>query len=322
MIHFSIQHHGDNWEHLYWLAKSLASAQGSIDVALDGSGELATQLGARLAGPSVTVRQSLPVVWAGPSVVMQMREAMAHSVGVPGWEWFINLSGSCIPLVDPYQMAQRLRALQSRTGKHSFVFSFQVKRAPVWVPYAGPGSGKVAKLFRVPYVGDLAVERLVEAGRFNPVAEIEMRRSLWCAELATATGKQLLLRGLMPPELQDRQAFWRQYPYTLGRQWVVLHRKVVEWLVSSPQVSQVATLLGQTFLPDETFFQTCLASAPPDLKEGIDMKNNLRTKMGTPGRITAESLAHLAIGDALFSRKASGPLPALHRAAETLWQRP
>jgi hypothetical protein len=101
---------------------------------------------------------------------------------------------------------------------------------------------------------------------------------------------------------------------------VVLHRSVVEWLVESPAVAEMATLLAQTFLPDETFFQTALTQAPASLREGIGSKDNLRGKLGANSAGSPEALRLARAEGALFARKAKGHLPTLHAQVEhELW---
>lgn len=321
MIHFSIQHHGTQWTHLHWLVRALASDSSRIDITLDAPAADVAAL-AQQTGHLATVRRSQPVIWAGPSVMQQMRESLLFAAEQPGWEWFINLSGSCIPLRRPADMVAILARQRADAGLHSHLFAFPVRRAPVWLAYAGPGSGQRLPLFRISVVADQVVEGLMNtAGEpFNPMSTIELRRTLACTECCSETDKFMQLRALTAPELRDRQQFWTRHPWVIGRQWVVLHRSVVDWLVESPAVAEMATLLAQTFLPDETFFQTALAQAPASLREGIGTKDNLRGKLGTHGAGAPPALRQAHAEGALFARKAKGDLAALHAMVESeLW---
>ena len=320
MIHFSVQHHGRDWTHLRWLAGALARAGGSIDVALDAPAADVAELAGLLQGVA-PVRQSLPVIWAGPSVMTQMRDALLHALDQPGWTWFMNLSGSCIPLLAPEHMAARLATRQRLEGWHSYHTVFPVRRPEVWLDHRGPGSGAAHALARIQVHADAAVEALLgQPEGFNPMAAIEWRRTLHCQEQVSEAGKALLLRGLSRPERADREAFWRAHPHVIGRQWVTLHRSVVEWLVAAPEVREVATLLAQTFLPDEAFFQTALAAAPAALRQGLHQRDHQRVKLGAPPTRSAEALRAQAQAGALFARKAKGDLAALHRSLpEQVW---
>ncbi|MBQ0957335.1 hypothetical protein KAK06_00055 [Ideonella sp. 4Y11] len=324
MIHFSIQHHGQQWAHLHWLVRALSGEGGQVDVTLDAPAADVATLAAEI-GPLATVRRSQPVIWAGPSVMQQMRESLLFAAERPGWDWFINLSGSCIPLRRPAAMAEALARHRAETGLHSHLFAFPVRRPPVWLAYAGLGSGRRLPLFRISVVADQVVEGLMAAPGepFNPMSRIELRRTLACTECCTETDKFLQLRALTSPELRDRQRFWTTHPYVIGRQWVVLHRSVVEWLVESPQAAAVATLLSQTFLPDETFFQTALSQAPEALKAGIGTRHNLRGQLGANGAGAPPALRQAHAEGALFARKAKGDLAALHAMVESeLWNVP
>jgi Core-2/I-Branching enzyme len=321
MIHFSIQHHGQQWTHLHWLVRALAGEHGRVDVTLDAPAADVATLAAEI-GPLATVRRSQPVIWAGPSVMQQMRESLLFAADRPGWEWFINLSGSCIPLRPPARMLAVLERQRADTGLHSHLFAFPVRRAPVWLAYSGPGSGQRQPLFRISVLADRVVEDLMAAPGepFNPMSSIELRRTLACTECCSETDKFMQLRALTAPELRDRQQFWSRHPYVIGRQWVVLHRSVVEWLVESPQAAEVATLLSQTFLPDETFFQTALTQAPQTLRAGIGTRHNLRGQLGASGAGSPEALRQARADGALFARKAKGHLPTLHALVEhELW---
>lgn len=324
MIHFSVQHHGTQWDHLHWLVRALATDSSRIDVTLDAPAADVAALDA-LVGGLATVRRSQPVIWAGPSVMQQMRESLLFAAEQPGWEWFINLSGSCIPLMRPADMLAALEQRRAATGLHSHLYAFAVRRPPVWLTYAGPGTGQRRALFRISVIPDHTVETLMEAPdeAFNPMSTIELRRTLACAEHCTETDKFMLLRGLTPPELRDRQQFWTVHPHLIGRQWVVLHRSVVDWLVESPQTAAVATQLAQTLLPDESFFQTALSQAPAPLRAGIGTTHNLRGKLGANSAGTPDALRQSRAEGALLARKAKGHLPTLHAMVEReLWNTP
>jgi hypothetical protein len=307
MIAYNIQHHGNKLDHLQWLTKALAEHAAVVDVCLDSPQEPINTFSTYCTANSldnVRVFKSMPVIWAGPSVVNQMRDMLRLALEKNDWEWLINLSGSCAPVVHPKQIYSILKAHSLTTQKKNFCHGYQPKQPNFWLKSNGIDGYFLCNQWRTSLYMDHAAHREFELGNLNPLMKSPQRRGIYCSEqLVSHNKKSLLIRGLYPSEWADRIAFYKQTKFFIGRQWVILHRSAVEWLCTAPKVAHIYNFLNQTFCPDESFFQTCLAEAPQPIREATDFSWNFRHRYGAPGKPTANELLYPNKQGALFARK-------------------
>lgn len=324
MIYYSIQHHGESLKNLVWLIKHLAPHSSHLEVALDSPNEVIVQAQNRLKHvDNVSLAKSTPVTWAGPSVVSQMREALHSSLNYEKWEYFINLSGTCVPILRPDRIFSAIKAKVRASKKTNFCYAFKPNKPDYWLSYIPSDEWKHVKFNRVNAYLDLAASEAFQLGKLDPVRNIMQRRGVYCAERPDLSNKSLLLRGLYRSELSDRMLFWTINPHVVGRQWVVLHRKTVEWICSSILASDIYNMLSQTFLPDESYFQTCLASAPKNIFNNTDFSGCFRNRLGAAIKLDMDELARAESKGALFARKIGDMEDGLRDLIETsLWIKP
>lgn len=325
MIHYSLQHFGHQHQHLIWLIKHLIRNCSSLDLAYDGNLSDLAQLAQQLPmdGHShLHLRQSIPVLWGGGSIQMQMRDALHHAMQQPDWTWFINLSGTCVPLIHPEHLADALRNRQKQQGTHSYCFSFSPPPPTVWIDYQRPETHIELLLSgRTPAVIDAGVAAYHTQNPFNPGSAVALRRTVHCSEIALPDRKALMIRGLTGPERADRQREFACMGHHVGRNWVILHRSVVEWLCTSHLATQISNMLEHSCFSDEAFFQTCLHNAPDSIKSKVNLRNNLRGRLGSPGVLTPKELCKNAAAGALFTRKVpKNPAPLWQFLEHQLWQ--
>ena len=108
--------------------------------------------------------------------------------------------------------------------------------------------------------------------------------------------------GLTKSELEERLHFFDKKPLKVGRQWVVLHRSTVEWMLNSMHVKKILDMTSKFFISDEIFYQMALFSDEnPNLKQLS--KDNLRYKLGSPVKINKDNIQDVLNSEKLFARK-------------------
>ena len=300
MIYYDIQHHG-GVGNLRWLVAQLDHPRNFINVSYDGSDEGLKRVASAMPDTEgrLQVAKSLPVTWCGPSQIRQMRAMLTKALAHEGWEYFANLSGLDFPLVSQRKLHERLIFEDKQNSKTSFCFGFQPKKAEYWLAENGNENIHKRKYTRLMIYCDDAVNDQFNSGELNPVSEIMQRRALFCEE---REDKSLFIRGLTQKELANRKLFWRTNTYFIGRTWMLLHRKQVEWLMESEYFEYVYKHLLETFEPDETLFPTVLFSDHNPFKHELS-KNNLRFRLGMPSAINLANIGEVLTSSACFARK-------------------
>lgn len=98
-----------------------------------------------------------------------------------------------------------------------------------------------------------------------------------------------------------------RYGHFIGRQWIILHREVVEWLVESGAATDAADWLETTFIPDETVFQSIFAQPGIPFSDQLHIGNKW-CKDGGPMPLTEEEYANAVADGSFFARKVSPQL--------------
>lgn len=272
-----------------------------INVTYDGDiqnlKELNTKPDRNIGGFCVT--KSLPVTWCGPSQIYQMKKSIEKALEFSGWQYFVNLSGVDIPLVSQHQFFERLKFEQKVNNKTSFCFGFKPNKPHYWLEQNEEFSRVERNYSRLQIVCDGEVDRELHTGNLNPISRVMERRALYCEEIGN---KRLFIRSLTNDEINFRKAFWNKHSYTVGRTWMVLHRKQVEWLVDSPLFTEIFEHLQTTFEPDETLYPSVLFSKQNPFISELS-KDNLRYGLGSPISISRDDIETILSSDACFARK-------------------
>lgn len=305
MIYYDVQHHGST-EHLSWLAKQL-SDDGSnlVNISLDKEHSSITsfrnQVGNDIA--NLQIEKSIPISWCGPSQMAQQMHMLSSALKQQNWDYFINLSGSCYPLKSQSYIKSQLRKCAAE-GITSFCYSFLPKKASLWLERNLELDCNYTNLkyLRLNLTCDKAVSNALSNNEFDPVRSVMHRRGVHCTE--DPINNSLTLRGLYQHEKEGRKKFWDENPYMVGRAWVILSRKQVEWIVSTDFTYELYNQLSQTFEPDETFFPSLLFNKRNPFISELS-RNNFRYKLGAPEVIDSESLINSFASDAFFARKLS-----------------
>jgi hypothetical protein len=300
LIYYDIQHHG-HVERLEWLVSQLFHSKNHINVTYDGNIENLSLL-KKLKKPDdclLSFSSSIPVTWCGPSQIFQMKKSLETALQSPHWEYFVNLSGVDIPLVSQKSFLDKLAFERKQNNKTSFCFGFKPNKSPYWLRQTEEFRRVERKYSRLQIVCDSEVNQELMRGELDPIKRVMERRALYCEEIGN---KRLFVRSLTQDEINYRKAFWAKHSYMVGRTWMVLHRKQVEWLAESRLFTQIFEHLQTTFQPDETLYPSVLFSDQNPFIHELS-KDNLRYGLGTPKSITPNDLTTVLNSKACFARK-------------------
>lgn len=305
MIYYDIQHHG-NVDSIQWLASILDDGENFLNFSLDMGLERISEFSDWLENKNVNGRakKSYPITWCGPSQMVQMQQSLHTALEVDGWEYFANLSGACFPNKSQKFIKKQLRH-KYKDGFHSFAYTFVPNKPSCWISHTYKSID--FKFYRKNYrrLQLECTQDVVEGleNDFHPVGDVMQRRAVHCSEIAGE--KKLYLRGLLPWELSARKKFWENNRYIIGRTWVILHRKQVEWLVSSKVSMEFYANCLNMFEPDETYIPSLLMSKENKFLGGVE-NNNFRYLMGGPRVIRRSDIDKIFKSPCFFARKLPG----------------
>jgi hypothetical protein len=302
MIYFHLQGAPD-FARLPFLCGMLAKNGCEVGLNLDAKLSLDAERQAILADlPAQIVPGSRPITWGGASQVECLLRGIRHALASSSsWEYLANLSFTDAVIRPIPDLQAFLRASAARNVRN-FVFNYGEK-APEFPPQQ---SGEAAsqpvywrndvRIFVQPVLKDLFAN-----WEKSPLGIAALRPGLFLDE--DGDKAELRFRTLSPGERSDRQAFFRAGGYRHGRQWVMLHRSMCEWLVSSDLAHGIWQVMQHVFVADEAFFQTaCFHPACPHRQETAN--RSLHLADGTAQQIDDSWLERLQHGPgAFFARK-------------------
>jgi hypothetical protein len=147
----------------------------------------------------------------------------------------------------------------------------------------------------------LPIERWSQRGGIDRVRSWWFRRPAWAPKQLPPMVRVRGVRRTPPP-----------LPIFGGSQWMVLHRRAYEHLLTLPATDPVLKLMRRALLPDELFIQTTLANSP--LRDHLvnDDLHHIKWSGGShPEPFEATDLPTLHKSSALFARKFAAGDPLL-----------
>src|SRR4029079_18863552 len=117
--------------------------------------------------------------------------------------------------------------------------------------------------------------------------------------------KVIYLRPMTAIERMAGESFFSQYPMWFGRQWLILHASTIDGMFSDTRFFEFYKMIGDTFIPDECFFQSVVWHTLADKRQIVG--NNLRYKDGGPAILTDAIYDELQNSPAAFARKVIVP---------------
>jgi hypothetical protein len=295
LIYYAIQAH-QYTEAFEWLLKALTKDDAQIDISFDMSHQSVLEANEKLKGEfgnNFNVNQSQPVSWGGRTLTKEMLNALKRSLETPNWKWFINLSGACFPTKPSRDLFGYLEARRIENGLLGYCNAFQSKKEPLEIPYKAFAPDKQITYARVEFISDFELSEMIHNKQLDPARNVMHRSALRYVE----TGKNLF-------ELHRRKSGEKKFPQKpwFGRQWVALHRSIVEQLVYSPNTYQVYQNLKECFISDESFFQELLFSDNASITSKIS-KSNLHFRGGGSKILDIEAVKQIEKSDIFFVRK-------------------
>lgn len=313
MIHYAIHDYGTG-ANLPLLVDLLQGPGISIDISFDSDESSLERVRQALADhpPPLTLRHSPSISWGGNGLHTAMLQSMQHALQQPDWNYFINLSGSCLPLRTPTELLRQLEENAER-GRLGFCNSYRLGKPLAWVssqiePAARKDCINHNVHGRASFLVDPCLKDMVEQNRLDPPRNIGQRVGLMYTEIEKNT---YWVRPLSPDELRERARFLAEQPLRYGRHWLVLHRSIVAWLLQSTILERSMHFMAGCFISEEMIFAMALFSQDNPYLAAMDT-DNLRHLQGGPQRIPLDELPTLLnSGDRLTARKISaGDYPA------------
>lgn len=294
MIYYDIQHHGHvkgllELKNLFWNKQnfynfSIDSTKSNFEEARNFFKE--TQ--------NTNISRCDQLSWAGPSLMLQMAKSLENAVKIKGWEYFVNLSGTCIPLMSQKEIFNEIKNNKNK----SFCFSFEVKKK---FPYYKFIEEEYIDLnyFRLKLSVTKTIHNDFINKHFDPVRNAYQRNSVYCEELEK---NYFRIRGLKEDEITFRKEFFEKNKNNCGRQWVIIHKSQVEEILQSERLDKIITLLRNSFLPDEYFYPLLLFSKENKLLHYCS-RDNLRYENSKPNIINRNNINNVVSSGSLFARK-------------------
>lgn len=300
MIYYDIQHHGDT-SHLPYLIEMISFEGNFINISLDANNDIVEDLKREVnvnERDDIHVDRSLSLTWGGSSITHQMYNSLKKSLEVKGWKYFINLSGTCIPLKLQSEIISILNSQNAR-GYKAFCYKFNVKESVQWFTPLSEGDKALVSYARLNFNTPAEIKKSILKGEFDPARKISQRASVNFIEIEK---NKIDIIPLNLNEINSRISFLKNYGFSAGRQWVILDRDIVEWLVNSARVKTILSTVTNFFISDEFFYQTALYNNYNPFKENISV-DNLRFKQGKRVHLKISDLSSLFSSDSLFARK-------------------
>ncbi|WP_137702697.1 beta-1,6-N-acetylglucosaminyltransferase [Marimonas lutisalis] len=295
MIYYAIQSHGST-ETLEYLLRYLSPSRERFDVSLDMADQEVIDASSRfrkLVDKKIRVSGCGPLSWGGATLTREMINALTRSLEHDDWQWFVNLSGSCMPLRPVDKIFRILENRRRNSGKIAFCTGFQSKKEPLNIPYRPFSPEKVTSYFRVKFISDAELSNEISEGRLDPARNVNHRRSLKYVEVE----KNVFELHRIKENKKDLR--WKPW---FGRQWVALHREVVERIVKSPVTTEVFKNLENSFISDESFFQELLFSDRLSLSSGTS-NGNVHFQGGGSKQLDETMISQALKTRSLFARK-------------------
>lgn len=252
------------------------------------------------APPGVTIVRSPPVTWGGYSQVSTLLESYARAVMLGDWDFVINLSGTCFPTKPLSALKEFLHQLH--VDKTSLVGSVRYGDPKIEALRSFEHSRfkplNLLKSRGVSLYCDKNVEDSFKTMQESPVFHAEWRAGFYVEDIAEA--KTLIVRALSEFEAEYRRRILKEYPLYFGRAWYCFRKEAIPILLDLANASPIATVLRNSFEPDEIFIQTIIRNHPDAMR--IENRS-LYADWGAPNVVTAEAWQSFAPHDSFFVRK-------------------
>lgn len=298
MIYYDIQTHFIN-DNLLSLIDTLKFKKNIVNISFDGSLEEFLSLEKMCSNRNVQCEHSPVITWGGFSITSKMFKALQKALKSQDWEYFVNLSGECTPLKSQEHIFNTLNEFKSKGRLNFFSCFTPLREGNFFAKKSGNSKFQSIKYGRVEFLTTHRLANDIKKGFFDPTKNIMDRIATKFTEIEKNLFK---VEPLTIEEIIERVQFLDQNEYKVGRQWVILHRSTVEWLVKSTHVQNLLTFSKHTFISDEFFYPMALAS-PYNPFNKNNCFDSLRLNGGGVKNINQHNMDEYLSSPYLFGRK-------------------
>ena len=308
MILYNIQHFG-NFRWIPWLLRMLQHPNNQFLITYDGAIEDVNGLRRvieeqGIEAKRIIVVRSQEIHWCGPSQARNFLEAINLAAGLDGWEFFVNLSGACVPLRAQSFIFDVLNRHKEK-GKTCHFSSFKVQDNAKLPSDDESGYRTYVEFGRLRRRGSRPLLDQFRDPAYFPVRNVQNRPFVQCTE-PFPSQRVLYVSRPSSADMEFRKKFFAQYPHHAGRAWFVLHRTALDRLLAFSEKS-ISMPWREVFLcsfePDESFIPTALMNF--DVIDRDEFSGtNFRAFEGTPADISDKNMSKiLDLDKSLFARK-------------------
>lgn len=237
------------------------------------------------------------ISWGGGGTLRKTIKGALFLLDVDrSWDYYVVLSGQDLPLQSKEQIKNRLsRGIAEKTSyiRAARASVLSLDDIPIdnkkneCVLWGDRGHTKVfAKPGTINPQVDFAARWLVDVAEIGEIGHVYVGR---CDSLL----------------LKRREMYFSKYPFHIGANWFNLHRSVIEHMQKDEFAYELYDVLKNTFIPDESYFQTYIKNSP--FRDHID--NDYGRLILRPGPIPRvkvfgmEDLPAIESSNDLFGRK-------------------
>ena len=203
---------------------------------------------------NVHVKRDANIGWGASGT---LRKTMSGAYALleldSNWEYYIVLSGQDLPLKSNAHIKKVLSdGAKERTN---FIRCFIAEHVAL-ESLTAHNTGKKCMQW-----GDRGHTKVfAKPGAINTQVAMYARTLVDVAEVGEEGAVYV---GTVDPFLhRHREAFFKEHPFYTGANWFNLHRSFVEYLAVDPFCNEIYSAIKTTFIPDESFFQTCIMNSP------------------------------------------------------------
>jgi hypothetical protein len=254
---------------------------------------------------NVAIYSDSHITWGGVSQVNSMLIGMnfLRRLAQDGFEscrYYINISDSDLPL---WSQETLIRYLQRAEENNRLAFMQHWSKP---IDFAALPITDASGVFQFSQRKDIRFQvhksmavHFTSGDANNPIMRPLLRPLIVAFEQPVE--KVIYLRPMTAIERMTRERFFAQFPMWFGRQWVILHASVIDRMFSNSRFLEFYKMIGDTFIPDESFFQSAVRHTIGDARQVVG--NNLRYKDGGPATLTDAVYDELQDSPVAFARK-------------------
>lgn len=254
MIAYHILCH-DNFKQVSRLIESLYSESDVFLIDIDdGKVPDTNPIKSWLKKPNVHVKRDANIGWGASGTLRKTINGAFSLLELDGdWEYYIVLSGQDLPLKSNDHIKHHLA--QGAVSRTNYIRCFEASLVDLDdIPVDNNQKHCVQW-------GDRGHTRVyAKPGAINPQVSMYARTLVDVAEVGEEGAVYV---GTADAHLRKyRESFFTRYPFHTGANWFTLHRSFLEHMVEDPFTYELYSAIKTSFIPDESFFQTCIMNGP------------------------------------------------------------